>query len=109
MGKSAINQVLVSPRPEVLLISPTLVQVRTWTCSPLNRALEMRRSALPATHPDIAATYHGIASVHEKLGNHSKARLSLEEAVEIGEHSLGHHHPQIQLYQQALNRLRKSV
>jgi CHAT domain-containing protein/tetratricopeptide (TPR) repeat protein len=53
------------------------------------RAVAIRRLALPKDHPDLGRSLNNLALADVKLGNFSQARRALEEAVKVWQTSLG--------------------
>jgi CHAT domain-containing protein/Flp pilus assembly protein TadD len=49
------------------------------------RALDTYRKRLPPTHPDLATALWGLARAYRQMGQHSKAEVSLKEAIPIAE------------------------
>ncbi|CAF5152438.1 unnamed protein product, partial [Rotaria magnacalcarata] len=45
------------------------------------RALEIRKIALPPNHPGLAASYNNIASLYDSMDEYSKALLFLERTL----------------------------
>ena len=73
------------------------------------KALEIRQLSLLPHHVSIATSYNNIGVVYFKLGENDKALASFERAVEIGQVSLPAHHPDLELYRQSLESVRKSI
>ena len=59
------------------------------------RALEIWKKSLPATHPNLATSYNNIGRVYDNMGEYSKALSSLERALEIWKKSLPANHPSL--------------
>ena len=60
----------------------------------LQRALEVRRSALPSTHPDIALSLANLGRLQNEQGLVDAAIPTLREAATSLERALGPQHPQ---------------
>jgi tetratricopeptide (TPR) repeat protein len=58
-------------------------------------SLALRKKALPAGHPRIAATESNIAGLLLALGREPQALVHAERAVALYERSLGAHHPDL--------------
>ncbi|MEM7160785.1 MAG: serine/threonine-protein kinase, partial [Myxococcota bacterium] len=63
----------------------------------LQRALEVRRQALPPEHPDIALTLANLGRVQNEQGLVDEAVPTLQEAAQRLERALGPRHPQCAL------------
>ncbi|CAF0955186.1 unnamed protein product [Rotaria sordida] len=59
------------------------------------RALEIRKIALPPNHPDLASSYNGIGLVYYDMGEYSKALSSYERSLEIRKIALPPNHPDL--------------
>lgn len=59
------------------------------------RALEIKRGALPADHPDFAATITNLAQVNAKTGRFRAAELAYRESLEIMLAHLDADHPEV--------------
>jgi tetratricopeptide (TPR) repeat protein len=59
------------------------------------KALEIRRKALPLNHPDLAESYNNIGLVYNNMGEYSKALSFDEKALEIRQKTLPPNHPDL--------------
>ena len=56
-------------------------------------ALDLRRKSLPPHHPDIASSFHTVASLHDKTRDYQRAAQAYKEAADIRLMSLPENHP----------------
>jgi tetratricopeptide (TPR) repeat protein/tRNA A-37 threonylcarbamoyl transferase component Bud32 len=56
----------------------------------LDRALALRRRALPKDHPDVAVTLHNLAWLQHQNGNYTQARQLYREALAIRRRDSAH-------------------
>ena len=57
-----------------------------------SEALNRRRALLPAGHPDIGASLHGLGMIFTLMSRYPEAEDAYEEALAIRVHSLGENH-----------------
>ena len=60
--------------------------------TPLQRALEIRESALDPDHPKVAQTLHQVASLHAQWNKFTTAEALYKQALDIYEGAFGSDH-----------------
>ena len=60
--------------------------------TPLQRALELRETALDPDHPSVAQSLHQVASLHAQQSKFVTAELLYKQALEIYEGAFGKEH-----------------
>lgn len=57
------------------------------------KALEIRKKALPEDHPDLAQSYNNVGNTYSNIGDYQKALECQQKALEICEKALPADHP----------------
>ena len=71
----------------------------------IERALELRESALGREHPDVVLLRHNLGVLHYYLGQFSEAERIYKQTIPLIERQLGSNHPEIEKYHHDLQLL----
>lgn len=73
------------------------------------KSIEIYQKTPPSNHLGLAASYNGIGSVYEKLGEYAKVIPFYENALTIGQNALPSEHPHLEKWRKNLQFLKKKL
>jgi tetratricopeptide (TPR) repeat protein len=85
------------------------IKDKSIVLSYLQKTLEIQERSLPPNHPSLATTHSNLSCLMNDSHQNPEAIKHAETALNIIRHSFDSNHPYVQMYQQGLDRLQRTM